>query len=490
MSVVARRRALAAVALLILAVGGVLLVGRAGSSDPAISEANARLVPDDALVYVHVSTDRDREAVRRAQKLAAKFPSYARLRDGILRRLSVNGDATELGEWLGDEASLALLDSKSGTAGSLVVVDVRDEKAARRFLAEGRGSQSAQRYRGVALEHYGEVMAAFVGGDLVIGQEATVRQAIDLAQGRGRSLAADPQFQRSQKGLPDDRFADGYATAGGVRRLLAPAGGLLGAAGALLDRPNLRATGVALTAADPGARLYIHTLTAPGAFVPFAPGLLAGVPRGALAYVGVRGFDRTAARLLAATGTDSNTLGRIIGAVPRELIVPLQGEVALVLTAPGNRTALTVIGHAGNEARVRAALARLSVPGAKVTHTTIAGQPATVLQAGRTFRLYAAVFDGKLVVSTDPAGVAAVRSGGGLARTAAFRSVVPETGSRVTAVGFLDFDQLLKLAERTGLEQSKAYQGVRADLQRVRAVGFSSSGTEGDTTAEIRFDIP
>jgi len=46
------------------------------------------------------------------------------------------------------------------------------------------------------------------------------------------------------------------------------------------------------------------------------------------------------------------------------------------------------------------------------------------------------------------------------------------------------------LAERTGLNDSRAYQAVRGDLAQVHAVGFSSSGSRGDTTAEIRFDIP
>ena len=40
------------------------------------------------------------------------------------------------------------------------------------------------------------------------------------------------------------------------------------------------------------------------------------------------------------------------------------------------------------------------------------------------------------------------------------------------------------------MNDSRAYQRIRADLARVRAVGFSSSGRQGDTTAEIRFDIP
>jgi len=50
-------------------------------------------------------------------------------------------------------------------------------------------------------------------------------------------------------------------------------------------------------------------------------------------------------------------------------------------------------------------------------------------------------------------------------------------------------DQARALAERTGLNDSRAYRQVRADLTRVRAVGFSSSGRQGNTTAEIRFDI-
>ena len=79
---------------------------------------------------------------------------------------------------------------------------------------------------------------------------------------------------------------------------------------------------------------------------------------------------------------------------------------------------------------------------------------------------------------------------GGLAGEDLFKRVLPETGSKVTAVGFLDFDQLLALAERTGLDASTAYQAIRADLRRVRALGFSSAGSGGNTTAEIRFDIP
>ena len=83
MSVAGRRRAFAAVALVALAVAGFVIAGASGGQ-PKIANGAARLVPSDALVYVHLSTDRDRDAVRRAQKLAA-----------LLEKTRVSGDVIE-----------------------------------------------------------------------------------------------------------------------------------------------------------------------------------------------------------------------------------------------------------------------------------------------------------------------------------------------------------------------------------------------------------
>ena len=273
MSVAARRRTLAALALVALAIVAVLLIGRGGDDSSPAKDRAVQLVPANALVYAHVSTSRDNEDARR---LAARFPSFGRLRDGILRRLSVSGRGGNVDEWLGDDAALALLPAQGTTAGSLVVVGVRDEKAARDFVASGRGSGSTQgTYHGVKLNQYGQVLAAFVDGFLVLGQKASVQQAIDLAQGRGRGLADGANYRRAIKGLPEDRVIDAYATGDGVRRLLTPAGGLLGIAGVLLDRPGLRATALALEVKEPGAVLTSHTLGDPGDFGPFRPQLLA-----------------------------------------------------------------------------------------------------------------------------------------------------------------------------------------------------------------------
>jgi hypothetical protein len=60
----------------------------------------------------------------------------------------------------------------------------------------------------------------------------------------------------------------------------------------------------------------------------------------------------------------------------------------------------------------------------------------------------------------------------------------------VTSVLFLDFSQLLRLGEQTGLTRSAQYNALRPDLQKVRAVGLSSTSGETDSTAELFLQIP
>src|SRR4051812_7719316 len=92
-----RRRRLVAVGVvavmvvaLVVAVIAIAGGGDDGSAKPPASAA-ARLVPADALVYVHLSTDPDRSQTRDAAKVASSFPSWRTLRDGIVSRLQAPG---------------------------------------------------------------------------------------------------------------------------------------------------------------------------------------------------------------------------------------------------------------------------------------------------------------------------------------------------------------------------------------------------------------
>ena len=95
-------------------------------------------------------------------------------------------------------------------------------------------------------------------------------------------------------------------------------------------------------------------------------------------------------------------------------------------------------------------------------------------------------FDGKVAVSTSPKGIAAVRSNGKrLTDTDNWRKAVGNHPESLSSLLFLDFSRLLKLGEATGLSGSSAYQAAKADLQKVRAIGASTSGNDSESTAEI-----
>jgi len=506
--VVRRRRlvalAAAAAVLAIVAVVVVLLVAPGSSNGPTADEA-ATMVPSDALVYVHVSTDGDRGAVKDAQKLAGSFDSYERLRDSVIDRLSVSGGGpAAVSPWLGDEAALALLGPQGGTAGSLVLLSVRDQAKAKAFVAEGaRRSGPSRTYKGVTLARYGAVYAAFIGDFLVLGQRASLQEAVDLHQGRGEALARDPTFGKLTARLPADRVADAYATADGLRRLLVPAGGALGVAGVVLDRPNLRGTALAVQASDPGLVVTVEA-DIPGRRAPVLdPELLDAVPKNALAYYGSRNLDETAGRMLAASGTSA--LGDLIeqgrralggaGArsIQRDLLSLLQRETAVVLLPGVPAPTLLVMARAQDEERTRAALGRLTsslpkvLPAAKITQA----DGVTRITSDQA-EFDAAVIDGNLVISTGMAGIEAARNpDGGIEDADSFDAVVPDaSGDDVTSLVFLDFSQLLRLAEQTGLNDSRAYLAVKDDLTRVHAIGVRSTGEGEDTTSEIRFQIP
>ena len=489
------------------------LAGCGGGSDSPPANAGARLVPADALLYLHLSTDRGRAGVKRASKVLAKFPSYPGLRDSLLRSLSGGAGGVDIRRdvepWLGDEAALALLNTAGTTAGSELVIGVSDRGKARAFLRRVT-SGPVFTYRGTQVLRYGRLDAALVGDHLVIGQAASLRSALDLRAGRGRSLAADPTYKRGVATLPAGRVADAWASVDGVRRLLTPQSGLLGLVGSLLDNPRLRGTALALTAEKPGARLTVHSIMRPGgasSFRPFAPKLTGAVPKDSLAYLGVTGLDRAAAPLL-------NLAAPVLGALrqrlekttglnlQRDVLPLLRGEVAVVVTPRVPTPVLTLVAPATDQTRTAAALLRLQGPLARLLTPrgrkppvfrplTVAGERAYAVSLSSNLELLYSIFDNRLVVSTSAAGIAAIKdSKGALPDSDGYRATLGDRPDRVTSLVFLDFGKLLALAEQTGLNDSQAYVRVRDDLHQVQAVGVVTTGGGEETTAELRFQIP
>ena len=503
----------------------VVLLASSGGDDPP-STAAAKLVPSNALVFLNVSTDPDREGVKRAVALGGKLPAFRAVRSTIERRLgSRRGPinfARDVRPWLGDEAALAVLPTSGTVSESEIVLDVRDRAKAASFIKRSAGGSSTAKYRGVTIHRYGTVATAFVSGDLVIAPEPVIHGAIDRSKGRGDSLAQAELFHQAYDGLPAGRVIDVFVSRDGVHRLLAPAGGILGLAGTVVDQPALEAVGASVTASGGKAQLKVHTAldqalakATPATFKPFSPQLLSDVPSGALAYLGLAGLDRAAGRLLALAGASGvngagvaqlaasarATLERRAGVdLDRDVLSVLRGEAALFVLPAVPAPTLAVVAKTPDEKRTREALAKLQLPLARLfaPPSTGAGQAPTFqdrdiggvdafqLRLTPTVELDYAVFDGKLVIATSLAGIRRIKDDKpSLSDDAAFQSVLSSRPSRVTSLVFLDFGQLLSLSERTGLGQDPAYLGVRDDLHRVRAVGMATSGGKDETSAEI-----
>jgi Protein of unknown function (DUF3352) len=517
--VTSRRTLVAAAVLAVAAVAAVvLLVGR-GERPPATGAA--RLVPDTALAYLHVSTDRDRDAVRRADQLLRRFSSGAEARDAVTSRLTSIGPGLsyrrDVRPWLGLEAAVALLDTPGPTATPVAVVAVANRARADAFLGRASRPPAASAYQGVTITSYGGLATAFLGRYLVVGPPAGVQAAIDVRGGRIRALDRSPAFRRATAGLPADRAVDAYLPAAGVSRLLAAQSSALGAAGALLQQPGLVATGLSLSAEGDGARLRVHSVidrsaAGPRRFLPFEPRLLDSVPGDALGYLGVSGLDRSAGSLLPAlAGGAAPAVARLLARaagnarragldLEREVAPVFRGEVALWLNAAAPAPALTLIARTRDERATRQALARLQRPlitalappargpgqAAVFEQQAIAGVQAFRLRLGPGVELDYAVFDGKVVISTALQAIAdARRSSEALPDTPGFRATLGDRPQRVTSMVFLDFAKLLGLVELSTLATTPAYQSIRADLHKIRAVGAASWGGRAGSTTDV-----
>lgn len=431
------------------------LAGSGGTASAPPANAAASLVPADALVYVHLSTDRSRPATRRAAELLRRFPSWTRLRDRVIAQLAAPGCDVGAKALTGaDEVALALFDTgRSRTANSLVLIDT------------GREQRDDDQHG------CGRLSVAHIGRFLAIGQPASLSAARRLHAGQGRSLAAAAGPAKVFAQLPADRVADGWVSRDGLRRLLVPQGGLLGAAGVLFDDPALTGAGFGLRPAGDGARLVVKTLRDPkrdgaSGFRTFRPTLPDAAPAGALAFLDVSNLAPALQRLLAAAGPGTAQLAPLVGNVDAGLLKLFDGEAAVILTPAAPAPVLTILARTNDEAATRRELAKLP----KALRTAFKSD----------------VFDGKLAVSTSAAGLRAVKAGGAhLADTDQWQKSVGNHPESVSSLLFVDFTKLLALGEQTGLRDVPAYQAARGDLQKVRAIGASTSGTASESTAEI-----
>ena len=516
-------------------IAAVLTLALASTPEVPPATGAARLVPGNALLYLHVSTDSSRPAVGRAVALSRRVPGSPLLFAALTTRLDgiLGGSSdvpvsfgSDVRPWLGQEAALAVLDTPGKSAGTLLILDVRKPGAARRFLAR-MGAQGDGSFRGVKLlAEPGGTVLAFVRHYLVVGQPASVEGAIYVADGKAPSLASSSQYQRAAAGEPPDRVLDLYASAAGVRRALIPSPGLLGDLGALLDRPSLSAAAISISAAGSRLGIDVHSSLVPRpASAPglgpsqFSPTLTGVLPAHSMLLLDARGLRASVPRLLG-LATRMGILGRLApllsrlgsalsaeGVNLRQVLDVFSGETAIAL-APGRRgsgPAPVILTRTTHPAAARAVLANLEGPLAQVLaspggspapasparESTVAGVPVQELSLAPGFGLYFAVGRGLVVVSTELTGITDMFGRSAPIRaTESFQSVLPDLRSRLTSLTFFDLSQLLRLGEQTGLIGSARQAMLLSAAEKVRAAGLESWRGAGDTTTRIRLQIP
>jgi hypothetical protein len=527
-----RRRTAAVIGLLgvaaLVALVAVLLSGgggNAGGGGRGGAGGPAAVIPADTLAYVDVSIDRGDPAVTQALEVARRLPDFPVLGAAAVSRLGgvLGGGhtvdfATDVSPWLGGHAALALLDSTTSTAGALIVVAVTDQGRARSFLRSA-GATAHGSYRGHALlaAPNGSELA-FAGGDLVIGQDTSVRAALDVAAGATPSLAASAVYRRAVAGEGGGPVLDAYASAAGVRRVLADQSGILGAVGSLLNQPALQGVAISLTPTQKGAAIRIHSAldptlakvgATPTAFTPSLPALMPGTSS---LLLDVADLDKVAPQVLNAgsaaglAGGIGPLLSRLGSALRSEgvdvsdLVSIFRREAAVAIVGGGRSPTLVIAARTLNQSRTQHELAALEGPLAQLFSAAskkqgsvgvfkdrqVAGVTAHQLQLATGFQLDYAVFRGLVVIATGLQGIQDVaQQRRPLSREPAFTAVLGSGPRQVTSLVFANLAALVGATQQTGLASGSLGARLMPDLQRITGVGLTSTRGASDSTTQV-----
>ena len=507
------------IAIAVLAVALVVAAALALGAGERDQDRAAAFVPRDALLYIQVAGDREDDQAFRAARLAGKVPAIVELRTAFLERLTATGGSfdwnRDVRPWLGDEAVVAVVGPAPTAARSLLVLRAEDEDAARRFGQRLAGATQGREHRGVEVFGKGDVAAALDGGFLLVGPPDAVRGALDVHRGAAPSLAADATFRRLGEQLPADRLVHGYASRAGLQALLAGPGAVLsGFPGA--DR--LRGGAFAAAIEEGRARLSLRLLGP----VPDAPGRRCARRRGGeapavdrasadvLAFVAVRGAGCLLQSLVARPGSTLGgalrrfaDLARRDGVdLVRELPPLLDDQATVTLTGGGEPPAVAAVIENVDERAALSLLGRLQPTIASLLDPETTGRApgfsarrvgdltAFGANFGPNLELTYAARNGRLLVSTSPAGLFGAVRARGLQDSDDFRRLLGDRPAGPSDVVFLDLDGLVALADRLGVGEDPGYVALRDDLAKIGAAGAIIAPDGDQTTVEILLKTP
>ena len=480
------------------------------------------LVPADALLYAHFTLDEDSTQFERASDaldelsdlrtiLAAELPGAIPAPSGA----TIDPEADVL-PWAERDLALALLPGGQGAANPVLIAGVDDREAADAFIAKvaPSGAEPTEEKQGDAtLDVYaGGFATAYVGENLLAGDEPAVRAALDAESGKIPALE-DGEQSASRDELPDARFAEVYLSRQGVQQLLSGRGGAAGQLETFVDYGATSGMAAAAVAREDGIEVELVsdldpklTEQSPSFFsqLPdFEPGLADDAGGRAIGYVGVGELGPSLNDLLAGAGKGATGLPASlqslatqleteVGVNPlRDVLPVLGGEAALVAEPTDGVPFASLIVDDVDEDEAAESLAALQKPlltslrggGGQVpsfTESEVDGVTVRSIQLSPTVNLSYALFDGRLVISTDPAGVEQVRTDAdSLADSGPFERVDDHLPDEVSALVFLNLDELFGQVTRTDLVEDPFFANLSVLFDNASAMGLAVNG-EGD----------
>ena len=502
----ARRLIAGGAAALVAIVLALLLLG--GGSPPDDAE---ELVPADAFIYAHLHTDEGSAQFQQAVRLGGRLQRLPELLQALTDTLRPSTPspvslADDVRPWLGGELAVAVL--PEGGGGRVALLESKDDAAARKFAEEAEAG--------------GILASELVDGFLVLGLKDAVDAVAATARG-GESLADAPAAQAAREDLPGERVADLYISPAGGRFLRERSPRLASQLDTFLDLPASEGAAGALVARDGGLELKLVSNLNPArqrdrpsffrSFPPFGPKLDDEPSAGAVAYLGLGSPDASLRSLLATARAAAPALARSFQDFARQLrrdarinlardVLPLlSGETAVFVEPSAEVPVVTLVVDGVDEKRAGRALAGISgslvraarrnrlAEGAqpRIEETRSDGVPLRSIRLSSTVNLAYAIFDGKLVVATDPAGIGQVQRGEThLNRTAVFQRATSPLPDNVSAVLFLNLGQAFRLAEPAGLAEDPVYASFSEDIRKLGGLGVGVN-SDADSLRTVAF---
>jgi Protein of unknown function (DUF3352) len=482
-------------------------------------------VPRDSVIYVHLTVNSDSHQWDLAEDLRGELPNFTALLQSDTTGLPIPAAgpinlSQQVLPWAKDDLALIGVPGPQKSTPEAYVVGAGDEGKANQFLASlsPGGPSKHPKVDGTTLTVYSNGLATgFSGDQALFGNVVAVRGALDAKAGRAPQLEGSG-LDEARASLPGVRLAEIYLSRAGVQRMLVGRQGGATQLDTFVDYGATTAMAASLRVRDDGVEVHLDSRLDPkleqssptvfAALPRFDPGLADQAGSRALGYVGIGDLGPAINKAIATAGASAQGLAGSLrqlaqrleqeaGVNPlRDLLPALGGQAALVAEPTGGVPYASLIVDGVDEKKAMDALASLQRPVLRAIGTgpqvpsfqskDVDGVDVHSVQVSPNVDLSYAVFDGKLVISTQPQGIEQVRSGGeDLAGSDAYKDATDPLPDRVSALVFLNLDEVFGLAQRAGLATDPLYASLSEDISRIGSLGLAVTGSDSELRSEL-----